>query len=112
MNAIAVLAGSQEEGSACLITKVQIFTLPIQPITPTPVATPSARPRLANPGDSRICEAEGRLSQHPHPGARRLAVHPVHRDVALDARHQLVRDDPQRWPPITRRALWLSARAS
>ena len=40
--------------------------------------------------------AEQSLHQHPHPGARRLPVHPVDRDVALDARHKLVCNDPQR----------------
>src|SRR3984893_14548407 len=36
-----------------------------------------------------------RALPNPHPGAGWLPVHPVHRDVALDARYQLVRDDPQ-----------------
>jgi hypothetical protein len=43
------------------------------------------------------------LHDNPHTGTSRLPMHPVHRDNALDARHQLVCDDPQRGlenPPL------------
>ena len=40
--------------------------------------------------------AKQAFHQHPHSGARRLAVHPIHRNAALDARHQFVRDNSQR----------------
>ena len=40
--------------------------------------------------------AKNPLHKHPHAGAGRIPVHPVHGHVALDAGHQFMRDDPQR----------------
>ena len=56
--------------------------------------------------------AKQTLHQNPHPGASRLPVHPVHRDIALDARHQLVAMTRSAGSPMTCRALSFSASAS
>src|SRR5262249_28981009 len=53
--------------------------------------------------------AKQALHQNPHSGASRLPMHPVHRNIALNARHQLVRNDPERGFAHTCRALSFSA---
>jgi hypothetical protein len=65
-------------------TRVRMVMLPNQLTTPQLVAAPSVPPHPAGP-----------LYQNPHPRPSGLAVHPVHRNVALDALDQFSGDYPQ-----------------